>query len=199
MLQIEPQQIERLKDFIAMVTEWTAKFPLKAEASQEDKDAALTIYCCCEGAEENLYELQQIIAQAHAPATPATDDHDLAWWKREAFSLVTLLRAKCSDAEWANLQKLSEVAEAAPTADGCKDCDEAAKHAYSDATTPGFFSPKCSKHAAMPSPPAGQGSTTRLPCYVDENMKVIHRGGCGLCGGDDVTQGRVPPAGQGRG
>jgi hypothetical protein len=28
----------------------------------------------------------------------------------------------------------------------CMDCDEAAKHAYSDATTPGFFSPKCAKH-----------------------------------------------------
>jgi hypothetical protein len=30
----------------------------------------------------------------------------------------------------------------------CKDCDEAAKHAYSDATTPGFFEPKCKKHRA---------------------------------------------------
>ena len=28
----------------------------------------------------------------------------------------------------------------------CKDCETAAKHAYSDATTPGFFSPKCTKH-----------------------------------------------------
>lgn len=28
----------------------------------------------------------------------------------------------------------------------CKDCDEAAKHAYSDATTPGFFSPTCARH-----------------------------------------------------
>jgi hypothetical protein len=28
----------------------------------------------------------------------------------------------------------------------CPDCDEAAKHAYSDATTPGFFSPICSTH-----------------------------------------------------
>jgi len=30
---------------------------------------------------------------------------------------------------------------------GCPDCNEAAKHAYSDATTAGFFSPKCSKHS----------------------------------------------------
>ena len=28
----------------------------------------------------------------------------------------------------------------------CADCDEAAKLAYSDATTPGFFEPKCAKH-----------------------------------------------------
>ena len=35
----------------------------------------------------------------------------------------------------------------------CADCNEAAKHAYSDATTPGFFSPKCSKHRdASPEP-----------------------------------------------
>ena len=31
-------------------------------------------------------------------------------------------------------------------AERCADCDEAARFAYSDATTPGFFSPKCSKH-----------------------------------------------------
>ncbi|HET7150852.1 MAG TPA: hypothetical protein VFI60_05540 [Candidatus Acidoferrum sp.] len=30
----------------------------------------------------------------------------------------------------------------------CPDCDEAARHAYSDATTPGFFNPKCPKHQA---------------------------------------------------
>ena len=28
----------------------------------------------------------------------------------------------------------------------CPDCDEAAKLAYSDATTPGFFYPRCRKH-----------------------------------------------------
>jgi TolA-binding protein len=33
-----------------------------------------------------------------------------------------------------------------PPDTACSDCDEAAKHAYSDATTPGFFSPKCRKH-----------------------------------------------------
>jgi hypothetical protein len=36
----------------------------------------------------------------------------------------------------------------------CKDCDEAAKHAYSDATTPGFFSPKCARHASAEPAPA---------------------------------------------
>jgi hypothetical protein len=30
----------------------------------------------------------------------------------------------------------------------CADCDECARHAYSDATTPGFFSPKCKTHSA---------------------------------------------------
>ena len=35
----------------------------------------------------------------------------------------------------------------------CADCDAAAKHAYSDATTPGFFSDKCSKHRAVASSP----------------------------------------------
>lgn len=30
----------------------------------------------------------------------------------------------------------------------CPDCEEAARHAYSDATTPGFFNPKCPKHQA---------------------------------------------------
>lgn len=28
----------------------------------------------------------------------------------------------------------------------CPDCDEARRHAYSDATTPGFFYPRCEKH-----------------------------------------------------
>jgi hypothetical protein len=31
----------------------------------------------------------------------------------------------------------------------CPDCIAARKHAYSDATTPGFFSPYCSKHAPL--------------------------------------------------
>jgi hypothetical protein len=35
----------------------------------------------------------------------------------------------------------------------CADCDEAAKHAYSDATTPGFFSAKCAKHREPAVPP----------------------------------------------
>lgn len=33
-----------------------------------------------------------------------------------------------------------------PAPPRCADCDEAAKHAYSDATTPGFFDPNCKKH-----------------------------------------------------
>lgn len=33
----------------------------------------------------------------------------------------------------------------------CVDCDKAAKHAYSDATTAGFFYSKCEKHRASPS------------------------------------------------
>lgn len=30
----------------------------------------------------------------------------------------------------------------------CPDCADAARLAYSDATTPGFFNPKCAKHSA---------------------------------------------------
>ena len=62
----EAPQIERLRDFVAMVTEWTAKFPLKGTASEEDTAAALAIYCCCEGAEENIYELRQLRASVAA-------------------------------------------------------------------------------------------------------------------------------------
>ena len=65
-----PPQIERLRDFISMVTEWTAKFPLKGEASEEDKAVALELYCCCEGAEENLYELRSLSATGETPTLP---------------------------------------------------------------------------------------------------------------------------------
>ena len=34
----------------------------------------------------------------------------------------------------------------ASVAPPCADCDECARHAYSDATTPGFFYSKCEKH-----------------------------------------------------
>lgn len=37
-----------------------------------------------------------------------------------------------------------------PTEPRCEDCDAAARHAYSDATTPGFFPAKCKKHRADP-------------------------------------------------
>lgn len=56
----EPPQLERIRDFINMVTGWTAKYPLKGEASKEDTDASLIIYGCCEGADDNLYELRQL-------------------------------------------------------------------------------------------------------------------------------------------
>lgn len=38
----------------------------------------------------------------------------------------------------------------------CLDCEACAKHAYSDATTPGFFYDKCEKHrsASIPKEPA---------------------------------------------
>lgn len=35
----------------------------------------------------------------------------------------------------------------------CKDCDDCARHAYSDATTPGFFYDKCEKHRLTPAAP----------------------------------------------
>jgi hypothetical protein len=59
---VPPAQLERLRDFIWDVQEWAAKFPLQGEANQPDKDAALTIYACCEGAEENLYELRGLVS-----------------------------------------------------------------------------------------------------------------------------------------
>jgi hypothetical protein len=36
--------------------------------------------------------------------------------------------------------------EYAATITACEECDRAARHAYSDATTPGFFHDKCEKH-----------------------------------------------------
>jgi hypothetical protein len=41
----------------------------------------------------------------------------------------------------------------APEPPKCPDCDKAATFAYSDAVTPGFFSPKCPKHRAEVSAP----------------------------------------------
>lgn len=34
------------------------------------------------------------------------EEHDLAWWKENALAVTTLLRAKCSDDEWAKLNAL---------------------------------------------------------------------------------------------
>ena len=55
----------------------------------------------------------------HSPSCPAFDiysvaappalDRDLAWWKKQALSVTTLLRAKCSDAEWAKLNAMVEL------------------------------------------------------------------------------------------
>ncbi len=39
----------------------------------------------------------------------------------------------------------------------CADCDAAARYAYSDARTPGFFSSKCRKHEAAPYEPRKEG------------------------------------------
>ena len=48
--------------------------------------------------------------------------------------------------------KSEEVQQAPAT---CPDCDKAASHAYSDATTPGFFFNKCAKHREAPA--TGEG------------------------------------------
>lgn len=47
--------------------------------------------------------------------------------------------------------------EAATAKQPCPDCAEAARLAYSEAATPGFFNPKCSKH-----------QTTKQPTEVKE-------------------------------
>jgi hypothetical protein len=43
------------------------------------------------------------------------------------------------------LQAIGDVADALDRLT-CEDCAKAAKHAYSDATTPGFFPDKCPRH-----------------------------------------------------
>lgn len=42
-------------------------------------------------------------------------------------------------------------------ADGCPDCAKARAHAYSDATTPGFFFTECEKHRTQP--PKAKGAS----------------------------------------
>ena len=42
--------------------------------------------------------------------------------------------------------KLEEIRSIDLAALDCEDCKECARHAYSDATTPGFFFDKCEKH-----------------------------------------------------
>lgn len=51
--------------------------------------------------------------------------------------------------EEALFQVMEEFRAASPpqaTGTECEDCNKAARHAYSDATTPGFFDPRCAKH-----------------------------------------------------
>ena len=48
---------------------------------------------------------------------------------------------------WMPLTDPPEFSRTVTPGSGCTECDKAARHAYSDATTPGFFSPKCSKHS----------------------------------------------------
>ena len=58
------------------------------------------------------------------------------------------------------------------SSDKCPDCESAVKHAYSDATTPGFFSPKCTRHQG--------GSIGTTP----DEIRRKHRGtncGCPYC------------------
>jgi hypothetical protein len=61
----------------------------------------------------------------------------------------------------------------------CPDCDEAAKHAYSDATTPGFFSPKCAKHRDTC---ANCKSGDHKHC-TNDNLGPIQYCCCGVAGG----------------
>lgn len=84
----------------------------------------------------------------------------------------------------------------------CPDCDEAARQAYSDATTPGFFSPYCEKHRAplLAEPPA-EGIAL---CGIHGKVRTTERGECAECwrelnpaerhefygGGGDVPAGR---------
>jgi hypothetical protein len=55
------RQLDALRDFVSAVYEW---------AATADDSAATTIYCFCEGAEENLYELRQFWAAPSPSSVP---------------------------------------------------------------------------------------------------------------------------------
>lgn len=63
-------------------------------------------------------------------------------------------------AAWADARARIEA-----TPERCKDCDDCARHAYSDATTPGFFYDKCEKHR-KPAEPVSQPA-----CACEGKMK----------------------------
>lgn len=52
----------------------------------------------------------------------------------------------------------------AATKQPCPDCAEAARLAYSDAVTPGFFNPKCARHQTE------RATTTKQPTEVKEGL-----------------------------
>lgn len=66
----------------------------------------------------------------------------------------------------------------------CPECDTAAKRAYSDATTPGFFSPKCSKHREPSA--VGQPSLEKLRELEAKWRKQDDTNG-GICPNDEAS------------
>jgi NTP pyrophosphatase (non-canonical NTP hydrolase) len=68
------------------------------------------------------------------------------------------------------------------------DCDEAAKHAYSDATTPGFFEPKCSKHRAahLGAPEPSQGTNARMTLKEMQTEIIANRTRRGWSSATDI-------------
>lgn len=69
------RQLDALRDFINIVDEWAAKYPLEGPASDADYKASTEIYAYCEGAHENLYEIRQFLLAGAAPqGTPTTPE-----------------------------------------------------------------------------------------------------------------------------
>ena len=80
-------------------------------------------------------EIDALKQQLEEARKPLTDEETRKLWKN--WENMPLRKAVA-------LLLASRTTPVAP--DPCPDCAEAARHAYSDATTPGFFSPRCSKH-----------------------------------------------------